>query len=264
MVAKNVLRDPAIPPEAKGLYAYLAGFAGDSDECFPGISLISGEMAMSKNRLYKYMNILISVGVVERKQTYNGNIKGKVIYKITDCDYDLNSRIPGNAEIGKQQDSVSANLGIRDMGNPQDEETNNNSIKNNSLNNNSINYQLIADMYNKTCVSFPKLTKLSDMRKKAIKARLKHYSVDDFERLFQMAEESSFLKGQNNRNWSATFDWLIKDANMAKVLDGNYADKPGQQPQEGYDISEEDKRYDEYLSRILPDDYEPSPDDPFQ
>lgn len=53
MVAKNVLRDPAIPPEAKGLYAYLAGFAGDSDECFPSISLISGEMAMSKSRLYK-------------------------------------------------------------------------------------------------------------------------------------------------------------------------------------------------------------------
>lgn len=127
-----------------------------------------------------------------------------------------------------------------------------------------INYQLIADMYNKTCVSFPKLTKLSDTRKKAIKARLKHYSVDDFGRLFQMAEESSFLKGQNNRNWSATFDWLIKDANMAKVLDGNYADKSGQQQQAEYDISEEDKRYNEYLSRILPDNYEPSPDDPFQ
>lgn len=39
-----------------------------------------------------------------------------------------------------------------------------------------------------------------------------------------MAEESSFLNGKNNRNWSANFDWLIKDANMAKVLDGNYAD----------------------------------------
>ena len=41
-----------------------------------------------------------------------------------------------------------------------------------------------------------------------------------------MAEASSFLKGQNNRNWTATFDWLIADANMAKVLDGNYKDKP--------------------------------------
>lgn len=88
---------------------------------------------------------------------------------------------------------------------------------------NSINYQLIADMYNDTCVSFPKLTKLSEKRKKAIKARFKIYSVEDFKRLFELAEESDFLKGKNQRNWSATFDWLITDANMAKVLDGNYA-----------------------------------------
>lgn len=88
-----------------------------------------------------------------------------------------------------------------------------------------INYQLIADMYNDTCVSFPKVTKLSEARKKAIHARMRKYSLEDFERLFRMAENSDFLKGQNKRNWSATFDWLIKDANMAKVLDGNYNDK---------------------------------------
>lgn len=91
----------------------------------------------------------------------------------------------------------------------------------------SINYQQIADMYNDTCVSFPRLTKLSDSRKKAIKARLKHYSIEDFRKLFTMAEESSFLKGQNNRDWIANFDWLIKDSNMAKVFDGNYEDKKG-------------------------------------
>lgn len=93
-----------------------------------------------------------------------------------------------------------------------------------SIGKDRIDYQLIADMYNDTCVSYPKLTKLSDKRKKAIKARLKVYTVEDFKRLFEMAEASSFLKGQNKRNWSATFDWLIADGNMAKILDGNYAD----------------------------------------
>ena len=89
----------------------------------------------------------------------------------------------------------------------------------------SINYQQIADMYNDTCASFPRLTSISDSRKKAIKARFKTYSVVDFEKLFQKAEDSDFLKGKNNRDWSATFDWLIKDSNMAKVLDGNYDNK---------------------------------------
>lgn len=90
---------------------------------------------------------------------------------------------------------------------------------------NKIDYQQIADMYNNTCVSFPRLSKLSESRKKAIKARLQTYSVEDFQRMFEMAEGSSFLKGANNRNWSATFDWMVKDANMAKILDGNYQDR---------------------------------------
>ncbi len=110
---------------------------------------------------------------------------------------------------------------------PITKDTNNNNNSNTNSNNNkdNINYQLIADMYNDTCVSFPKVTKLSDKRKKAIKARMKVYTAEDFRKLFQMAEESSFLKGQNDRNWSATFDWLIADSNMAKVLDGNYKNR---------------------------------------
>ena len=85
-----------------------------------------------------------------------------------------------------------------------------------------VDYQRIVDMYNDTCVSFPKVHSISDSRKKAIKARLNTYSVYDFKILFKKAESSDFLKGKNARNWSANFDWLIKDANMAKVLDGNY------------------------------------------
>ena len=90
-----------------------------------------------------------------------------------------------------------------------------------------IDYQRIVDMYNDTCVSFPRLKSLSENRKKSIKARLKTYSYDDFKTLFEKAEASDFLKGKNNKDWSATFDWLIKDSNMAKVLDGNYDNRSG-------------------------------------
>jgi len=96
-----------------------------------------------------------------------------------------------------------------------------------------INYQEIIDMYNDTCVSLPKVTALSDKRKKAIKARLRQYSIDDFKRLFEKAEASNFLKGGNDRDWTANFDWLIKDANMAKTLDGNYDNKTKQVKNKG-------------------------------
>ena len=84
-------------------------------------------------------------------------------------------------------------------------------------------YATIRELYNSVCGSYPRLVKMSEARKKAINARMKTgYTLDDFRILFEKAEASDFLKGANKRNWSATFDWLISDSNMAKVLDGNY------------------------------------------
>jgi predicted phage replisome organizer len=88
-----------------------------------------------------------------------------------------------------------------------------------------IDYSSIVELFHSICKSFPKVRSLSDARKKAIRARLKTYSMDDFRTVFQNAENSSFLKGKNDRNWSASFDWLIADKNMAKVLEGQYADR---------------------------------------
>ena len=88
-----------------------------------------------------------------------------------------------------------------------------------------IDCQQVVDLYHSICKSFPSVRSLSDARKKAIKARLKTYTIDDFRKVFENAEASSFLKGVDG-GWKASFDWLIKEANMLKVLEGNYADKP--------------------------------------
>ena len=87
-------------------------------------------------------------------------------------------------------------------------------------------YKEITDLYNQICTELPSCVKLSESRKKAIRARLSSgYTVEDFKTLFQKTKDSSFLTGGNNRNWIAGFDWLIKDNNMAKVLEGNYDDR---------------------------------------
>lgn len=89
----------------------------------------------------------------------------------------------------------------------------------------SVPYEQIKSLYNSICISFPKCTAMSEARKKAIRARFSSgYTLEDFRRLFEKTEASSFMRGANSRNWRATFDWLIKDGNMAKVLDGNYDD----------------------------------------
>ena len=83
-------------------------------------------------------------------------------------------------------------------------------------------YTKIQELFNSICISLPSVNNLSDSRKEEITARLKKYSLEQFEELFINAENSEFLKGANNRKWVATFDWLIKDENFAKVLDGNF------------------------------------------
>ena len=91
----------------------------------------------------------------------------------------------------------------------------------------SITCKQVIDLFHSICTSYPSVKTLSEARKKAIKARMNTYSLDDFRIAFEKAEASSFLKGSNDRNWAANFDWLIKDANMAKVIDGNYDNRPG-------------------------------------
>lgn len=90
----------------------------------------------------------------------------------------------------------------------------------------SVNYEAIAEDYNNTCKSLPRITTLSDARRKAIRARISTRGVEEIHRAFELAEQSDFLKGANNRNWTANFDWIMKDANIAKILDGNYTNRP--------------------------------------
>ena len=85
-----------------------------------------------------------------------------------------------------------------------------------------VSYQQIVDKYNEICKSLPKVMKLSDTRRKAINARLDKFSLEEIISVFEKAEQSNFLKGANNRNWKADFDWIMSDRNMAKILEGKY------------------------------------------
>lgn len=115
-----------------------------------------------------------------------------------------------------------------------------------------VNYTGIKDAYNTICVSFPKVTSLSDARKKTIRARLNTYSETEIIEAFRKAEASDFLKGKNNRDWRANFDWIMKDSNLAKVLDGNYDNRKSSASSSGisYCESEPDPEMDEFIRSI--------------
>ena len=88
-----------------------------------------------------------------------------------------------------------------------------------------IDFQEVADAFNETCVSLPRVLKLTNKRKKAINSILKKYSLEELKNIFKKVEDSSFLNGSSGKWSGATFDWLLKESNLIKVIEGNYDDK---------------------------------------
>jgi hypothetical protein len=86
-----------------------------------------------------------------------------------------------------------------------------------------IDYESIIETFNKT--GFAKVQKLSDARKKHLKARIKEYSIDKVKEVFLIADKSDFLRGINKNSWTATFDWIINPNNFVKIIEGNYDNK---------------------------------------
>lgn len=63
---------------------------------------------------------------------------------------------------------------------------------------------------------------LSSKRQDSIRARIREHGKEAFAEMVRKASSSEFLKGNNNRGFQATFDWLIKPSNYQKTLEGNY------------------------------------------
>lgn len=88
-----------------------------------------------------------------------------------------------------------------------------------------IPYQEIIDLYISLCPGLPKVKLLTDNRRNTIRARWNTCRADPlghFTELFTKAGKSDFLAGINDRAWIADFDWLMKEQNAAKVIEGKY------------------------------------------
>lgn len=91
-----------------------------------------------------------------------------------------------------------------------------------------VNCQEVVDLYNKICVSLPRVQAITADRQKAIAERVAKYGLEKIVAAFQSAEASGFLKGNNERNWRAGFDWILQEEKLVKILEGDYVDLPKQ------------------------------------
>jgi hypothetical protein len=77
---------------------------------------------------------------------------------------------------------------------------------------------------------------LGEKRQASIRARIRERGKAAFMEAVRKAVQSDFLRGQNNRGWAATLDWIIKPSNFEKILSGNYDNRtPSTQAGSGAD-----------------------------
>lgn len=63
-------------------------------------------------------------------------------------------------------------------------------------------------------------------RKRHIRVRLTERPLTEWEDVMRRIQASAFCRGQNDRGWTASFDWLVGSPDVAvKVLEGKYDDR---------------------------------------
>ena len=92
-------------------------------------------------------------------------------------------------------------------------------------------YQAIVDIYHETLPELPRVVMITEARRKAMRSRwtskAERRDLDWWRRYFLSVRQFGFLFGRNERNWTATFDFLIGQKGMAGILEGKYADRGG-------------------------------------
>ena len=64
-----------------------------------------------------------------------------------------------------------------------------------------------------------------------LRARVNEHGVDAVLEAIENVRKSAFLKGQNGKGWTITFEWFVAPNNFIKVLEGNYDDTKAPAPQ---------------------------------
>ncbi|WP_282091328.1 hypothetical protein [Epibacterium ulvae] len=80
---------------------------------------------------------------------------------------------------------------------------------------------------------WPKIAKLNPNRAKLLKARLADCGgPEGWEVALRKAFESDFCRGRTAKPWLGfSFDWMIKAANFTKLMEGNYDNRTGSNPE---------------------------------
>ena len=187
LVPRSIMRDPDLSFQAKAIYSYLASFAGNTGKAFPSTSLMSKELNMAKDTLFKYLKELKEKEVitVERERTDKGTFDRNIYYLHNEVKKTPSPNLP---------DTVKPDTDKPDTVNY---DTNSNNLNSNNLNSN--NKDIYSSAKAKQQIPYKEIIEYLNLKtnknykhtasgnKKLIKARWnENYTLEDFKKVIDI------------------------------------------------------------------------------
>ena len=181
------------------------------------LRILSDRWGWSTGKVKRFLDLLKQDGMLE----YECNTK-KTAYTI------VNYNIYQNEKVGERNTNRTQTKQLQNTNETSTKTNNNDNNDNNDNNENKVEalsykYDDIVSSWND--LGLQELRNIKNNRKVLLDTRLKEHGEDSIYEAIRQINKSSFCKGQNQRGWVITFDWLIKPNNYIKVLEGNYTDK---------------------------------------
>lgn len=90
--------------------------------------------------------------------------------------------------------------------------------------------QQAVDCWNELAgeIALPRISKLTEKRRKLIRARLAEHGLDGWQNVLARIRGSPFLRGENGRGWIVDFDFAAGEAGFLKIIEGKYDGRIGQ------------------------------------
>lgn len=194
-------------------YAVIYGFSQDDNFWEGSQSYLSDWLGVSRRTVIDILKRLISNGLIVKQEYEVNNVKF--------CKY--KAIVPNT--IGCED---SAQGGSEDSAHDNNNNNKNKEEKDKSFSKKErIDYDAIVKCWNETNTLLPNVKMLNNKRKEQIRTLLasNNATVDDLMKAINIISMSSFCQGKNDRNWRASFDWLIKDTKscFSRLFEGAYA-----------------------------------------
>lgn len=209
VIPADVRYDKKLKDKAKFLYAEISALCNKDGYCYATNKYFADLYGVAKETISRLLTQLKERGYIEVRielDKETKQVKRRLIYLLTKKSIPLDNSLHGGIDQKVKENNTSIN--------------------------NTIN--ILVDFFNELNV-YPKVTKVTEGRKKKIKARLNDVGYDNLIKAFSEGSKSDFLTGKTKTSkWRADFDWFIEnDTNAIKVLEGKYSNKNSSKKEEG-------------------------------